>query len=530
MRPSYIPSLPSASSRLLLLAVSLLAVALSACGGSDAGTDVVVPLPTTARVRIAQVSHMAALAAYKGLANDISGVSYPEFDWNPTPAPVTGIVIGGVRMPELTQWGSTQYVDIPAGTHTVSFLPTNLNPDAQKFVFAPGATVTFVRGDWAELPWLAYFESASTPIPANQVEIGVLQLEISSTQTGYRNADVFLLSETGAVIATQDLMSVGAADKLNSKRIAAAPFRVVARDRATGARLFYSSLITLKGGQRWNGKLFLREVGDSTRAVSFYSDQSTDAVTAIDDRASLRIVNLSSRTVAASVTSGSPPTGSFAAFEYLLPPEGTVTNFGNAGADSAVLLRRTDVSAGPFQKVSLPRMISGRAYDVAVTDGGANGDIKALVFPQPWVVFAATANTGAAGTYRFSRILNDVLPPVALQINVRPRPSLGPSNFPNPIDYRPASVLAGQVATASMFGSRGVDFFFPIESAQVFDVASGIELPVKTLQTLILTPSSAALPDEGAALSVRFFQGFTPAVNGIIDGPPSALRIRAAIP
>lgn len=386
-------------------------ILLPGCG-SDADSSMA-PTTATVKVRVVQMSYQSTLPRYKGLADDTpadvvlgmnSGAAYsdgPSF---------SGYAIVGVALPALSGWGVTPWIDVPAGRHLVPFLPDNTgNPQLKQFDFVAGTEVSFVLRDFNLLPWEAVPLPVATAVPPDQIELGVLNVATVVNDAGSAGS---LSNRLRVEIVAADDTVLVRRDTYDSTllRLTAAPFRVnVYELEASGKRLFRSEPITLAGGTRWSGSLFLRDRDSAGRSLVFYADKSSQLVTSVDERAELQIINLSLFDLPLHI----PQPGLAARQMVTVPRHSSLRTFSLASAEARVDWEATTNPIDgpsvvlPAGSALIPKIAAGRGYTLIFLEGATN---RAALRP---VGFAHQySNFGAAElTCLNPRVLNALVVP-----------------------------------------------------------------------------------------------------------------------
>ena len=470
---------------------------ISGCGG---GGDAPPEAAKTAQVRVAALGFGAGLDRYVMAGNGDYAPGPSEFPFEPRLPTLTGLSLAGVALPPLTAWGATPYVTVPIGDYA---LPVSQAAVAQPISIREGARISLIRAS-DDAPWYAISEPQDVPLAATDAEISVLRVA-NPFGTDVAAASPIEISNAAGTV----LKRLEGSTLLTSLRVPAGDIRITAFSLASAGaskRIFRSELISLPAGSRWLGSLFLDREGLFN--VQLVNREGVLKV-AVDQRARIRIVNMSDSAVTANYTSASQTNSTLSTVPY------SIADFFTAGGESAVVRYSAQQSTAAMQTATLPQLLPGRGYDVVILNAPAPDFVRAQVVPHMQFV------KGGPNCKDPLRVMNAIYPERSVSLGIVF------SNFGS-TDLQPARAATPSVIGPLQIalGDRGCSVATPpIVLLTVTDPATGVEQRVAADAGPAMRTLNALSSDLGMTLP-----NLVPRVNAVLDGSAQMLRWRLITP
>lgn len=474
--------------------------AIAGCGGGDSPPEAA----KTAQVRVAALGFGAALDRYASFGGGDFNVNLVPSRQAPA---LAGLTLGGVALPPITTFGATAYVTVPVGDYVLPIPAGASGPGltVQPISIQQGVRITLTRASLYD-PWVAISEPQDAPAAATDAEISVLSVAYFFGAPVAPVVSIEISNAAGTL-----LKRVEGGTLLTSLRVPAGDIRIAGFAASTTGevkRVFRSEVISLAAGSSWMGSVFLESAGGNS--VQLISKDGALKV-AVDDRARLRLVNMSEAALAATITSAgrTGPT--------LLPaPFSLVDYFGTAG-DGTEVRYSVQQSGNPMQLLKLPQLLPGRGYDVIILNAPAPDQVRAMVVPHVQFV-----KDGGAFCRDPPRVLNAIDPPRSVSIgivfsSVGTPPVMPPAQATTPNVIDPLKIALGAQGCSSSIN--------PIALLAVTDPVTAIEQRVLAYTGPSMGSVNALSTDFGMTLP-----GLVPGVNAVLDGSGVALRWREIKP
>ena len=485
----------------LSFAAIMLAV-IAGCGGGDSPPEAA----KTAQVRVAALGFGAALERYRSVGSGDFDPSVGDAAPFRTAPALGGLTLGGAALPALSVWGATSYVTVPAGDYALPIPQgaTGNGAITQPISIQQGARITLMRSVLSA-PWVAISEPQDTPVAATDAEISVLSVVNTYGATVASTAPVEISNAAGTL-----LKRIESGTLLTSLRVPAGDIRITAfAVSSTGEvkRIFRSELVSLAAGSRWTGSLFLESTGGSS--VQLVSRDGALKVAA-DERARLRLINMSDSTLTATV----PYAGQVGT--SLLPVPFSIFDYFAAGGENALVRYAAQQSGSQVQTLALPQLLPGRGYDVIILNAPAPDFVRAQVVPHVQFV------KDGPNCKDPLRVMNAIYPERSVSLGIVF------SSFDAPPILQPVRPMTPNVIgpLQRALGDRGCSVATPpIAFLAVTDPVTGIEQRVAPDTERAIRAVNALSSDLGMTLP-----NLVPRVNAVLDGSEQTLRWRAITP
>jgi len=483
---------------LIVAAITLTAIA--GCGGGNSPEA-----EKSAQVRVVALGHGAALERYRSVGNGDFDPSIGDAASYRVAPLLSGLLLGGVALPALNTWGATAYVTVPAGDYVLP-IPQGATANGartQPLSVQQGARVTLTRSSLSA-PWIAISEPQDTPASTTDAEISVLSVVNTYDATAASVVPIEISDAAGTL-----LKRVESGALLTGLRVPAGEVRISAFAVSSSGnvkRVFRSELLSLAAGSRWMGSLFLEATGGSSLQLV-----SRDGVlkVAADDRARLRLVNLSDSTLASII----PFAGQLGV--SLLPTPYSIFDYFGAGGEAAVLRYAAQQSSDPMKTLTLPPLLPGRGYDVIMFNAPAPDYVRAQLVAHVQFVKPGPFCKDPL------RVLNAIYPERSVALGIIF------SNFGS-TELQPARPMTPRVISPLQIalGDRGCSTATPpIAFFTVTDSVTNVEQRIPADTGSAMRAVVAGSSDLGMPLP-----NLVPAINAVLDGSTPALRWRTINP
>lgn len=483
-----------------LIVAAITLTAIGGCGGGDSPEA-----EKSAQVRVVALGYGAALERYRSVGNGDFDPSIGDAAPLQIAPKLSGLTLGGVALPSLTTWGATAYVTVAAGDYVLP-VPEGATRDGalnQPISLTQGARITLTRSS-LNAPWVAISEPQDAPGSATEAEISVLSVVNTYGATVASVVPIEISNAAGTL-----LKRVEGGALLTGLRIPAGEVRISAfavSNNGNVKRVFRSELLSLAAGSRWMGSLFLKATGGSS--LQLVSRDGAIKVAA-DDRARLRLVNLSDSTLASII----PFAGQLGV--SLLPTPYSIFDYFGAGGEAAVLRYAAQQSSDPMKTLTLPPLLPGRGYDVIVFNAPAPDYVRAQLVAHVQFV--------APGPFCKDplRVLNAIYPERSVALGII-FSNFGSTELQPARPMTPSVIGPLQIALGDLGCSTATP---PIAFLTVTDSATNVEHRVPADTGPGMRTVAAGSSDVGMPLP-----NFVPAINAVLDGPTAAVRWRTINP